>query len=92
MKKTIYQVSLLFVPLSKYLSDQIRENEEGGACSTYRGDEKCIQGFDGESEGNNHVEALGIDGRMWTGLIWLRLGQGAGSCEHGNQPWGFHKV
>jgi len=38
------------------------------------------------------MEALGIDGRMWTGLFWLRLGQGAGSCEHGNEPWELYKM
>jgi hypothetical protein len=35
---------------SKYcLGDQIEENEMGGACSTYGGDERCIQGFHGET-------------------------------------------
>ena len=29
--------------------DQIEINEMGGACSTYGGEESCIQGFGGET-------------------------------------------
>ena len=29
--------------------DQIETNEMGGACSTYGGKERCIQGFGGET-------------------------------------------
>ena len=28
--------------------DQIEKNEMGGVCSTYGGEERCIQGFGGE--------------------------------------------
>jgi hypothetical protein len=36
--------------LTKYCSgDQIDKNEMGGACSTYEGEERCIQGFGGET-------------------------------------------
>ena len=31
----------------KYLGDQIKKNEMGGACSTYGEEERCIQGFGG---------------------------------------------
>jgi hypothetical protein len=42
--------SLFTVLLSKYYSgNQIKEDEMGGACGTYGGDEKCIQGFGEES-------------------------------------------
>ena len=42
--------TLCFVLLTKYQSgDQIRKNEIGGACSTYRGQERFIQGFSGET-------------------------------------------
>ena len=34
-----------------YSSDQIEENEMGGACSTYGGEERWIQGFGGEARG-----------------------------------------
>jgi hypothetical protein len=29
--------------------DQIKKNEVGGACSTYGGEESCIQDFGGET-------------------------------------------
>ena len=32
-----------------YQGEQIKENEMGGACSMYGGEEKCIQGFSGET-------------------------------------------
>ena len=32
-----------------YLGYQIKKTEVGGACSTYGGEEKCIQGFGGET-------------------------------------------
>jgi hypothetical protein len=45
----------------------------------------------------NHLEDRGIDGKViirwifrkwggwaWTGLMWLRIGTGAGTCERGN--------
>ena len=31
--------------------DKIENNEMGGACSTYRGEESCIQDFGGETRG-----------------------------------------
>ena len=39
-----------FVLLAYYCSgDQIEENEMGGACSAYRGEERRKQGFGGET-------------------------------------------
>jgi len=32
-----------------FLSDKIEKNENGRACSTYRGEERFIQGFGGET-------------------------------------------
>ena len=38
------------VPLTKYYSDdKIKGNEMGEACSTYGRQERCIQGFRGET-------------------------------------------
>jgi hypothetical protein len=57
----------------------------------------------GKPEGKNHLEDPGVDGRIilkWiferldgavTGLIWLRIGQVAGSCECGDEPSGSIK-
>jgi hypothetical protein len=63
----------------------------GGACSTYRGKEKCIWGFVWETWGKelNEDPCLDVmiilrwifrkwDGRAWTGLIWFRIGKGGG--------------
>jgi len=57
------------------------------ACSTYRGEERCVKRFGGET----HLEDPGVDVRIilrwifkkwdmriWTGLIWLRIGTGGG--------------
>jgi hypothetical protein len=41
--------SLMFCTVhQKYSSDQI-DNEKGGEFNIYRGEERCIQGFDGET-------------------------------------------
>jgi hypothetical protein len=51
-----------------------------------------------------HLEDTGVDGRIilkcifkmrdveaWTGSIWLRQGEMAGTCECGNEPSGSIK-
>jgi hypothetical protein len=38
--------------------------EMGGACSTYGGEERCVQGFGGRNLEIDHVEDLGIGGRI----------------------------
>jgi hypothetical protein len=64
----------------------------GGACSTYGGKERCMQGLWWENlRERDHLEDPGIDGRIvlkwifrkwdewkWTGLIWLGIGKGSG--------------
>jgi len=30
-------------------------------------------------------------GHLWTERIWLRLAELTGSCERGNEPWGYIK-
>ena len=45
VKKSDYNVILF------YSGDQIEKNEMGEACGTYGGEEKCIQGFGGDTWG-----------------------------------------
>jgi hypothetical protein len=68
------------VTCTSHLGEQI-ENEMGGACSTYRVEERCIQGFDEERE-RGQLGDPDVDGRiilrrifgraMW-GMDWSYL-------------------
>jgi hypothetical protein len=40
---------MICTPHQIFSSDKIEKNEVGGACSTYGGEERCMQGFDGET-------------------------------------------
>jgi len=57
------------------------------ACSTYGGEEMCIQFWWGNLRKRDHLEDPGVDGRImvrgilrkryvgvWTGSSWLRIG------------------
>jgi len=70
----------------------IKKNEVDEACGTQGRLERCIQGFGEELKERDHLEDLGLDGRIilklvfkkwggeaWTKLIWLRIGTGGGS-------------
>jgi hypothetical protein len=64
----------------------------GGVCSTFEGEERCIQDFDGETRGKDTTwEFQDVDGRIilrwifrkwdvwaWTGSIRFRIGTGGG--------------
>jgi hypothetical protein len=63
----------------------------GGACSTYGKRRGVYKVLVGKTDGKNHLEDPGIDGRIilkwifrkwdvgaWTGLIWVRIGTGGG--------------
>jgi hypothetical protein len=43
--------NLMAVLITKYSSNQIEKNEMDGACSTYGGKERCIQGLGGDTGG-----------------------------------------
>jgi hypothetical protein len=40
---------ILYYCEGKYSGDQINKNEMGGVCSMYREQERCVQGFGGET-------------------------------------------
>jgi hypothetical protein len=55
------------------------------------GEKRRVQGFGEETEGKNHLEDTGLDGRIilrrlfrkwdvgaWNGSMWLRIGTGGG--------------
>jgi len=76
--------------LSPPSGDKIETNEMGGACSTYGGEERRVQGvWWGNPRERDHLEDPGVDRKIilrwifrkwdvgaWTGLIWLRTGTG----------------
>jgi hypothetical protein len=65
----------------------MKKIEIGGACSTYRREKRCIQGFDGENlKERAHLEDIGVDGTRvlrWVlkeldGGEWLSMGWSVG--------------
>ena len=63
----------------------------GGACITYGGEERRIEGFGGETRERDHLGDADVDVRIilrwifrkwdvgvWTGSSWLRIGTGGG--------------
>jgi len=40
---------IIYIPHQNFSGDQIEMNDMQGTCSTHGGEEKCIQGFDGET-------------------------------------------
>jgi hypothetical protein len=73
-----------------YYRDKIEKNEMGGACSTFVGEERRIQGFGGGNmRERDHLEEPGIDDMIILRCIfrtsdvgvctvssWLRIGTG----------------
>jgi len=41
--------------------NKYQEDEIGGSCGMYEGEDKCIEGLVGKSKGKRHLEDLGID-------------------------------
>jgi len=63
---------LSFVGLTKYyLGAQILEDEMGGACGTYAGEEILAEFW---WRNLNEVQDPDVDGRMWAGSVCLRMG------------------
>jgi len=72
----------LYVLLTKYyLDNQVEKNEMGGAHSIDGGEERCMQGFGGETEGcrrrwedNTTTDLQEFCWRAQSGSSWLRTG------------------
>jgi hypothetical protein len=47
----------------------MNKNEMDSACGMYGGAERCMQGLVGKHEGRDHLEDLGINGRII--LKWI---------------------
>jgi hypothetical protein len=85
------------------LDDQIKEDEWAGHVA-HMGERRRAQTFSLENlKARDNSEDLGVDERIrlkwilrkdervWNGFIWLRTGNAAGSCKHGNETFWFHK-
>jgi hypothetical protein len=63
-----------------YWGDQNEKNEMGGTCSTYGGEEICVQVFfGGNLRKSDHLEYPDVDGRIILRWIFRKLVGG----EHG---------
>jgi hypothetical protein len=65
MEKTTITRNSVFVCLTKYLGDQIRKNEMGGACSTCGRQVRFIQRFGGEMGRPEGKRPLGRHRSRW---------------------------
>jgi hypothetical protein len=76
------------------------ENEICRACDGYRGEETFVQDLVGNLNESDHLEYPGVDGdnikvglkvnrRVWSGLIWLRIGTSSG-CYGNNKETSFY--
>jgi hypothetical protein len=69
------------------------------------GDDTCIQNFDGKAEGKRPLGrpwhrwkkillkwmVNTVDGKVWIGFFWVRLGVGMGPSKHCNEHMGCIK-
>jgi hypothetical protein len=76
----------------------MKNNEMGEACSTYGNRRGTYRGLVGKPERGRPLGKFRRDEKIilklvfkkrdwtWTGLIWLMIGTGGGSCGCGNVP------
>jgi len=57
---------MICIPPQKLFGDQMKEDEFGGIFSTYRGEERCVQSFEGEALGK---ETIWVTMRSWENNI-----------------------
>jgi hypothetical protein len=68
------------------------DNEICRACDRYRVEEICVQDLnesdyleDGGVDGDNIKMGLKVNRRLWSGLIWLRIGTSGSYYGHGKE-------
>jgi hypothetical protein len=69
--------------LTRYYSrDQIEKHEIGGAGNFERGEERCVQGYGGETRRKKATwEDLGVDGEIMKLTLINRMERGVGGTE-----------
>jgi hypothetical protein len=99
-------IILYYILLIQYCAgDKIEKNEMGAVCSSDGEGGFCTGFCWGNLRERDHWGEPGVDERiilwrifrkwdawLWTGLSWLRLGTGAGTCECGNEHLGSINV
>ena len=64
----------------------------GGACSTYEGEERLVQGFWwGNLKQRDHLEDQGVDGRIILRWIFRKWDEVEGTCKSNNETSGSIK-
>jgi hypothetical protein len=65
------------------LSDKIEKNEMGGASTTYRREDRCIQVLVGNLTERYHLEDPGLDGKIMLRYVFRKRDGGHGRDSHG---------
>jgi hypothetical protein len=79
LKETAHWGTLWFALLTKYCYGyQIAKDERGKTCSPYGAEGKYRQGMVEETRRKRPTRTVEQDGRVWNGLVWLRIGTRSG--------------
>lgn len=86
-------------PIKCYSGDKM-EVQIFSACDRYRGEETFVQDLLGNldesdhpgDDGDNIKMGLNVNRRLWSGLIWLRIGTGCCCYGHGKETSFLRKI